>query len=47
MIVNNEMTGELWEVAWDGQKYTQQNVGVAAGAHAVSTFFSNVLPVPK
>lgn len=31
MIVNNEMTGELWEVTWDGARYTQQNVGRVPG----------------
>lgn len=31
MIVNNEMTGELWEVTWDGRRYTQQNVGRVPG----------------
>ncbi|MBP6821393.1 MAG: hypothetical protein KA368_07600 [Acidobacteria bacterium] len=31
MIVNNELTGELWEVGWDGQKYTQQLAGRVPG----------------
>ncbi len=31
LIVNNEMTGELWEVTWDGNRYTQQNVGRVPG----------------
>ncbi|MFN0108811.1 MAG: hypothetical protein ACKVZH_08150 [Blastocatellia bacterium] len=31
MIVNNELTGELWEVGWDGQKYTQQLSGRVPG----------------
>jgi len=31
MIVNNEMTGEIWEVAWDGSRYTQQPVGTVPG----------------
>ncbi|MGE0883366.1 MAG: hypothetical protein AB7P14_07470 [Blastocatellales bacterium] len=31
MIVNNEMTGELWEITWDGTKYTQQSVGYVPG----------------
>ncbi len=38
MIVNNEMTGELWEVAWDGQKYTQQNVGAVPGRWSTAGF---------
>jgi len=29
MIVNNELTGELWEVGWDGQQYTQQQVAAS------------------
>lgn len=31
LIVNNEMTGELWEITWDGNRYTQQNVGRVPG----------------
>ncbi|MGH9800445.1 MAG: hypothetical protein ACRD82_08790 [Blastocatellia bacterium] len=31
MIVNNELTGELWEVGWDGQRYTQQLAGRVPG----------------
>lgn len=31
LIVNNEMTGELWEVAWNGAQFTQQNVGRVPG----------------
>lgn len=31
MIVNNELTGELWEVTWDGRRYTQQQVGQVPG----------------
>ena len=31
MIVNNELTGELWEVGWDGQRYTQQIAGRVPG----------------
>lgn len=38
MIVNNELTGELWEVGWDGQKYTQQNVGTVPGRWSTAGF---------
>ena len=38
MIVVNEMTGELWEVAWDGSRYTQQQVGRAPGRWSTSGF---------
>lgn len=38
MIVNNEMTGELWEVAWDGERFTQQNVGRVPGRWSTSGF---------
>jgi hypothetical protein len=29
MLVTNEMSGELWEVAWDGARYTQSLAGRA------------------
>jgi len=38
MIVNNEMTGELWEVGWDGTKYTQQSVGRVPGRWSTAGF---------
>lgn len=38
MVVVNEMTGELWEVAWDGARYTQQQVGRAPGRWSTSGF---------
>ncbi len=38
MIVNNEMTGELWEVAWDGQRYTQQHAGRVPGRWSTQGF---------
>jgi len=31
MLVVNELGGELWEVAWDGARYTQAKVGRAPG----------------
>ena len=31
LIIVNEMTGELWEVAWDGARYTQQLAGRVPG----------------
>lgn len=39
MIVVNEMTGELWEVAWDGTRYTQQGVGRVPGRWSTSGFY--------
>lgn len=38
MIVNNEMTGELWEVRWDGTRYTQQSVGRVPGRWSTAGF---------
>lgn len=40
MIVNNELTGELWEVAWDAvnSRYTQQGVGRVPGRWTTSGF---------
>lgn len=38
LIVNNEITGELWEVAWDGSRYTQQRVGTVPGRWTTSGF---------
>jgi hypothetical protein len=38
MIVVNEMTGELWEVAWDGSRYTQQQVGRVPGRWSTAGF---------
>lgn len=38
MIVVNEMTGEIWEVAWDGSRYTQQSVGRVPGRWTTSGF---------
>ena len=38
MIVNNELTGELWEVTWDGRRYTQQNVGRVPGRWSTQGF---------
>lgn len=40
MIVNNELTGELWEVAWDAanSRYTQQVVGRVPGRWTTSGF---------
>jgi hypothetical protein len=38
MIVVNEMVGELWEVAWDGSRYTQQQVGVVPGRWSSAGF---------
>ncbi|MGE0127724.1 MAG: hypothetical protein AB7U82_06570 [Blastocatellales bacterium] len=38
MIVVNEMTGELWEVAWDGARYTQQQVGCVPGRWSTAGF---------
>ena len=31
LIVTNEMSGDLWEVAWDGTRYTQSWAGRAPG----------------
>lgn len=31
LLIVNEMTGELWEVIWDGERYTQQPVGRVPG----------------
>jgi hypothetical protein len=31
MLVVNEMSGELWEVAWDGHRYTQSKAGRVPG----------------
>ncbi|MCG3163441.1 MAG: hypothetical protein JMDDDDMK_04854 [Acidobacteria bacterium] len=39
MIVVNEMTGELWEVAWDGARYTQQQVGCVPGRWSTAGFY--------
>ncbi len=39
MIVVNEMTGELWEVAWDGTHYTQQNTGRVPGRWSTAGFY--------
>jgi hypothetical protein len=38
MVVNNEMTGELWEVGWDGTQYTQQSVGRVPGRWSTAGF---------
>jgi hypothetical protein len=38
MIVVNEMTGELWEVGWNGTHYTQQGVGRVPGRWSTSGF---------
>jgi hypothetical protein len=40
LIVVNEITGELWEVAWDAprDRYTQQRVGTAPGRWTTSGF---------
>ena len=38
MIVNNELTGEIWEVGWDGKKYTQQPVGTVPGRWSTHGF---------
>jgi len=38
MIVVNEMTGELWEVTWDGSRYTQQQVGRVPGRWSTAGF---------
>lgn len=38
MIVNNEMTGDLWEVTWDGQRYTQQLAGRVPGRWSTQGF---------
>ncbi len=40
LIVVNEITGEIWEVAWDGasNRYTQQLVGTAPGRWSTSGF---------
>jgi len=40
LIVVNEITGELWEVAWDGarDRYTQQLVGTAPGRWSTAGF---------
>lgn len=38
MVVNNEMTGEVWEVGWDGQQYTQQRVGAVPGRWSTAGF---------
>jgi hypothetical protein len=38
MIIVNEMTGELWEVAWDGARYTQQQVGRVPGRWSTAGF---------
>jgi hypothetical protein len=40
LVVVNEITGEIWEVAWDGarNRYTQQLVGTAPGRWSTSGF---------
>ncbi len=38
LIVVNELTGELWEVAWDGSRYTQQQAGRAPGRWSTAGF---------
>lgn len=38
MIVVNELTGELSEVAWDGERYTQQQVGRVPGRWSTAGF---------
>lgn len=38
MIVNNEMTGELWEIGWDGQRYTLQLAGRVPGRWSTQGF---------
>ncbi len=38
LIIVNEMTGELWEVAWDGARYTQQQVGRVPGRWTTAGF---------
>ncbi|MEO6724453.1 MAG: hypothetical protein ABIU20_00895 [Blastocatellia bacterium] len=38
MIINNELTGELWEVDWDGVRYTQQPVGRVPGRWSTTGF---------
>lgn len=38
MIIVNELSGELWEVAWDGERYTQQQVGHAPGRWSTAGF---------
>jgi len=39
LIVVNEMTGEIWEVAWDGSRYTQQPVGRVPGRWSTAGFY--------
>ncbi|MBK7598405.1 MAG: hypothetical protein IPJ07_07720 [Acidobacteria bacterium] len=39
LIVVNEMTGELWEVATNGSGYTQQPVGSVPGRWSTSGFY--------
>lgn len=41
MIVVNEITGEIWEVAWEAanNRYTQQRVGTVPGRWSTSGFF--------
>lgn len=39
LVVVNEMTGELWEVAWDGSRYTQQPVGRVPGRWSTAGFY--------
>ncbi len=39
LIVVNELTGELTEVAWDGARYTQQSVGTVPGRWSSAGFF--------
>jgi hypothetical protein len=38
MIVVNELAGDFWEVAWDGARYTQQQVGRAPGRWSSAGF---------
>jgi hypothetical protein len=40
LVIVNEITGELWEVAWDAanNRYTQQNVGTVPGRWSTSGF---------
>ncbi len=39
MTVVNEMTGELWEIAWDGTRFTQQPVGRVPGRWSTAGFY--------
>jgi hypothetical protein len=39
LVVVNELTGELHEVAWDGTRYTQQFVGTVPGRWSSAGFY--------